>query len=550
MSDLPTFRDHVIARRDDSHTAIRFEDESYSYAEYVQCCAQRAAYLLENRQQGPLHVGLLLENVPEFPIWLGAAAIAGATVVGINPTRRGTELARDIAHTDCQLIVTEKRYRELLGGLDLALGAKRILDIDTPDYRDAIAPYAQAAIPEVKVEPTDTLLLIFTSGTSGAPKAVICSQMKLAIVGQSLLDICGLDRNTVSYQAMPLFHSNGLFTAYAPTLIAGGTAALRRRFSASGFIEDVRKFGATYFNYVGKPLAYILATPERPDDSDNPLEFVFGNEGADLDIVRFQQRFSVHVQDGYGSTEAGASISRTEDMPKGALGVAPEGVLVLDPETEEECPRARFDEKGRLRNAEAATGEIVNTTGGGFFEGYYKNDEANAERLRGGMYWTGDLGYRDDAGYFYFAGRDFEWLRVDGENFSAAPVERILARFEGIVLTSVYAVPDVEVGDQVMAAFEVNDPDRFDAAAFSTFLSQQSDLGTKWAPRYLRLSRTLPMTQTSKVLKRQLRAERWECDDPVYLSQKPGEDYRRMTSDDVAEIRAAFEARGRASQLG
>ena len=309
MSELPTFRDQVTARKDDAHTAIRFENESYSYAEYVQCCAQRAVYLLENRQAGPLHVGVLLENVPEFPIWVGAAAIAGATLVGINPTRRGAELARDIAHTDCQLIVTEGRYRELLDGLDGLPSADRILDVDSPEYREAIAPYSQAEIPNVEVRPTDTLLLIFTSGTSGAPKAVICSQMKLTIMGQSLIGICGLGRDTVSYQAMPLFHSNGLFTGYAPTLIAGGTAALRRKFSASGFIEDVRKFGATYFNYVGKPLSYILATEQRPDDSDNTLEFVFGNEAADLDIARFQKRFGVHVQDGYGSTQTGASIT-------------------------------------------------------------------------------------------------------------------------------------------------------------------------------------------------------------------------------------------------
>ena len=549
MNDLPVFRDFVIARKDDPHTALRFEDQSYSYRDYVACCAQRAAYLLANRQPGPLHVGVLLENVPEFPMWIGATALAGATLVGINPTRRGAELARDIRHTDCQLVVSENRYLEMLEGLDLPIGPERILDVDSAAYRETIAPYAEAEIPDVSVDPTDTLLLIFTSGTSGAPKAVICSQMKLAIMGQTLLEMCGIHRDTVSYQAMPLFHSNGIFTAYAPTLIAGGTAVLRRKFSASGFIDDVRKFGATYFNYVGKPLSYILATPEQPDDSDNSLEFVFGNEAADLDIERFEKRFGVSVRDGYGSTESGASITRTEDMPPGALGVAPEGVAVLDPETLEECPRARFDERGRLQNAEEATGEIVNTAGGGFFEGYYNNDEANAERLRNGMFWTGDLGYRDAAGYFYFAGRDYEWLRVDGENFAAAPVERILARFDDIVLASVYAVPDVEVGDQVMAAFQMNEPERFDPAAFATFLAEQNDLGTKWAPRYVRLSRGLPVSQTSKVQKRQLRAERWECSEPVYVASKPGEAYRLLRENDVAEIRAAFEARGRSAQL-
>ncbi len=225
-----------------------------------------------------------------------------------------------------------------------------------------------------------------------------------------------------------MFHSNGLFTGFAPTLIAGGTMALRRKFSASGFVEDVRKFQATYFNYVGKPLTYILATQARADDADNTLKFVFGNEAADLDIARFSARFGVEVKDGYGSTETGAAISRTDDMPAGALGVAAEGTLVLDAETGSECPPAEFDAEGRLLNSEQAIGEIVNT------------------------------------------------------------------------------------GDQVMAALQMSDPEAFDASEFSRFLASQSDLGTKWTPRYVRLTVALPITHTSKVMKRELRAERWECD--------------------------------------
>ena len=236
-------------------------------------------------------------------------------------------------------------------------------------------------------------------------------------------------------------------------------------------------------------------------------------------------------------------------MPPGALGRAAEGTLILDAETGEECPRAEFDADRRLLNAEEATGEIVNTTGPALFEGYYNNDEANAARMKGGMYWTGDLGYRDQEGFFYFAGRDFEWLRVDGENFSAAPVERILSRFPGVILAAVYAVPDVEVGDQVMAALEVAEPDRFDAEAFAAFLELQRDLGTKWAPRYVRLSKALPVTQTSKVQKRLLRPERWECAEPVFWIPKRGEAYRILTQDDVAAIQQAFEARGRSSAL-
>ena len=117
--------------------------------------------------------------------------------------------------------------------------------------------------------------------------------------------------------------------------------------------------------------------------------------------------------------------------------------------------RRRFDERGRLLNAEEAIGELVSKGGGAGFEGYWRNDEAQRTRLREGWYWTGDLAYRDEKGFFYFAGRDHDWLRVDGENFASAPIERILQRHPDVALAAVYAVPDPVVGDQVMAAVQL-----------------------------------------------------------------------------------------------
>src|SRR5258706_12325739 len=108
--ELVPFRQLVVARAGDDHTALRFEDQAWSYRELVAESAQRAAFLLATRRAGPLHVGVLLENVPEFPFWLGAAALAGGVVVAINPTRRVAELARDISHPDGQRIVTDPVY--------------------------------------------------------------------------------------------------------------------------------------------------------------------------------------------------------------------------------------------------------------------------------------------------------------------------------------------------------------------------------------------------------------------------------------------------------
>jgi fatty-acyl-CoA synthase len=548
---MTTIAELVLRRAEEHGTrpALLFEDETWTWAEYAQACADRASALVGLRQPGPFHVGVLLDNVPEFPMWLGAAALSGATVVGINPTRRGRELERDITHTECQLIVTEPAHLPLLDGLDLRMSEERVLDIESRPYDALLANMRGTALPDERPAPQSRYLLLFTSGTSGQPKACICSQGRLARIGQAAGKNFGLTPDDVCYEVMPLFHSNALMAGWAPTLASGAAMALRRRFSASGFLPDVRRFGATFFNYVGKPLSYILATPEAPDDADNPLVLAFGNEGADLDLERFGVRFGCTVVDAYGSTEGGVTVGRTPDMPAGALGRAPEGTVVLDLETGGECAPAEFDEHGRLVNPDAAIGELSSRSPIAAFEGYWKNEEADAERVQNGVYRTGDLAYRDAEGYFYFAGRGFDWLRVDGENFAAAPVERILARHPDVLLAVVYAIPDPEVGDQVMAALQLRPGRELDPDGLAAFLAAQPDLGTKWAPRFVRVTDQLPVTPTSKVLKRVLRRQRWECRDPVWWRPTPAEQFRRLTAEDISDLRAAFTVRGRLSSL-
>jgi fatty-acyl-CoA synthase len=530
--------------------AIAFEDDRWTWGEYLDAVAVRAAYLDAQLAPGaPPHFGVLFDNTPEYAMWLGAAAVTGSVLVGINPTRRGAELARDVTHTDCQLVVTEARHAGLLTGLDLGIASERVLDVDAPTYEGALRPHTGATLPQRDVDDGTLYMLLFTSGTSGAPKACLLSQGRLARMSAGLSMGMQFTAADVLYCVMPLFHSNCVITCFTPWLICGGTLALRRRFSASGFLPDVRKFGVTYFNYVGRPLSYILATPEQPDDADTTLTRVFGNEGADRDIEVFGARFGCTVGDGYGSTEGGAFINRTPDMPKGSLGQGPEGTVVLDPETMAECPPARFDADGRLLNPDECIGEIVNKHGAAGFEGYYKNDEANAARVRGGYYWTGDLGYRDADGWFYFAGRDFEWLRVDGENFSAAPVERILTRHPDVLVATVYAVPDEEVGDQVMAALELRPGATFDPADFDAFLGEQPDLGTKWSPRYVRVMDAIPVTETQKPMKRKLRRERWDAPTDVYWRPAKGDALRPLSDADREELHRRFEASDRVAVL-
>jgi len=549
--DAATVGALLAARRHDDGVGLLFGHDAWTWRQVVAESERRAAVAVALRRPGPFHVGVLLDNVPEYLFWLGAAALSGAAVVGINPTRRGEELARDIRFTDCQCIVTDASGAGLLESLDLGPLHHRTLLVDGPDYRDLLDRTAWPA-PWPAVAPGDLLLLLFTSGTTGDPKAVRCTQGRLAAIAGRAAEIYGFAHDDVCYCPMPLFHGNAVMALWAPALAVGASVALAGRFSASRFLSDARRYGATRFTYVGKALAYVLATPERDDDADNALRHGFGTEASAPDRDRFERRFGCRLVEGYGSSEGGTSINVTPDTPPGSLGLPPptDDVVVLSPATGRECPRARIDGNGRLHNAGEAIGEIVSRSGARGFEGYYKNPDADGERVRDRWYWTGDLGYRDESGFFYFAGRGGDWLRVDSENFAAAPVERIVERHPDVAAAAVYAVPDPRTGDQVMTALELRPGARFDPDGFAAFLGAQPDLGTKWAPHFVRVSPALPLTATGKITKTSLTAEGWRCDDPVFWSRGRGAlRYRPMTDDHRRALVAEFDAHGRAALL-
>lgn len=542
--------------------ALRFGDRIWTHAELV-AEAGRWAATFEARldPDRPPHVGVLLDNTPDYVIALCAAGLLGACVVGLNHTRRDEHLARDITFTDVQLIVTEPRHQDLLaplvGELDLPGGvlvSSRFADAgDQPRLlgealEDALDVNGHRGDPGHEPDIEALWALVFTSGTSAAPKAVRCTQRRLLTTGKRMTMMLDIGPDDVGYLSMPLFHSNSLMVGLAPALVAGASVGLARRFSASRFLDDVRRYRATWFNYTGKPLAYLLATPERPDDADNTLRIAYGNEGSPSVVEQVARRFGVAVVDVFGSTEGAIALDRSGNPPRGSLGRLRPGVAIVDPNGNE-VPRARFDAEGRLLNAEECVGEMVNTEGMGPFEGYYRNEEAMARATRNGWYWSGDLGYIDEAGWVYFAGRTSDWLRVDGENFPAGPIEAILARHPGVQLVSVYGVPDRDAGDQVMAALVMAEGQAFDPAAFAAWVEAQPDLSPKWRPRYLRLCRSLPTTATNKVLTRTLQHQKFRSDrtggDQVLLRERGDSSYRLFDGDAEAELRSAFVRAGR-----
>ncbi|MEZ5176786.1 MAG: AMP-binding protein [Acidimicrobiales bacterium] len=359
----------------------------------------------------------------------------------------------------------------------------------------------------------------------------------------------------VLYCAMPLFHGNALNAIVFPALATGATIALRERFSASAFVDDLRRHHATFFTSVGRALGYVLATPERADDRDHVVKFALAPESSPADVREFRRRFGITCVAGYGSSENAVIFVPVPGMPG----------------TARQAAGRHRGRRGRPRDRRAVPHRHLRRAGpddqrrGGHrrdrgpqrarpLRGYYANPEADAERSRNGWFWTGDLGYVDADGHFFFAGRQGDWLRVDSENFATAPVERILSRFEGAAAVAVFAVPDERTADdQVMAALEPAPGATFDPEAFASFLAEQPDLGTKWAPRYLRVG-TLPVGATNKIDRRRLQRERWYTDDPLYWRPTTGDratrdgGYVPFTAGDLAALEARFAEHGRSPE--
>ena len=481
---------------------------------------------------------MLLDNVPDYLFWLTAGALSGTVVVGINSTYRGEQLAQLIDHTDCQALVTSERPTPACStARRTRCPPNGCCVVDEPDYADArstpLAPIDDGYPPP---SDDDLYLLIFTSGSTGLPE------------GGALH--AGPDRPHRRPRGghrrarPPATSSTRRCRSSTPPRCSPGWASRRARrrpdldpaavLGVAAPCPTSAAFGATFLTYTGKVLNYILSVPEPPDDADDPLRLAIGNEASEHDIREFARRFDCQVRDSYGSTEGVIIIRRDASMPAGRARARPnDSVKVLDPETGRGVPAARSSTPtAGSSNLDAAVGEIVETEPTSGFEGYYRNEEATSERFRDGVYWSGDLAYRDADGWLYFAGRSNEWLRVDGENFAAGPVEAIVARHPDVRSVAVYAVPDDPVGDRVMVALELGDGADVRPGGVRRVPRTRSPTSGRSGCRPSCASTPSCRSSSSmKVDKKALRSDAWRVDGVVWRPSR-NDDLRPLTADD------------------
>jgi len=394
------------------------------------------------------------------------------------------------------------------------------------------------------------------------------------VIGRTVSTNLNLGPADVGYACMPLFHSNALFLGFQPAFVAGGTISMRERFSATGFLPDVRRYGVTFWNYVGEPVHYILAAIDREyagdedrilaevaGDPRNRLRYAIGNGAAPPDIDRFIRWLGLEdMFELYGSTEAAISTFRKLGDPRGSVGeVLDPNVKILNPNGAE-CPPAVLAADGKIINYADAVGEICRVAPDtGLFQGYFDNLDANQAKYRDGVYHSGDLGHIQVVGgkrFLFFDGRTDDWIRKDGENFSAAQVARILQEHEDVTLAAAYGAPCPVSDELVMVALKLREGASFDPQVFFDFCqSMVTDGGMdpKWFPDFVRVVDEFEYTQTQKILVRNLKSVHFDRrrlpDAPIFWRQRGDTRYRVFTKADFEALQKDFEASERAHLL-
>jgi fatty-acyl-CoA synthase len=569
----------VLMQGERTWTYRQLRDESVRAAHFL---LRRLGAIDEAR---PGHVAMVLENHFELLALFGGCGFAGLTLFGVNTGLRGEVLSGVLNQSRARLLVVDERFWpevERVRGELKHVADENILVLATAggavdsarDFRACLEREVGAAsrsldAPSVEVASDRNLMVIYTSGTTGLPKGINNNHTKLCATGFGVSANLGLGQDDVGYACMPLFHSNAMFVGFMPAFWVGGSMALRERFSASQFVPDVLKHGVTFWNYVGEPVHYVLAAIEKQyggdearikaeitDHPKNKMRYAVGNGAAPPDIDRFMRWMGLEdMFELYGSTEAAISTFRRKGDPRGSVGeVLDPAVKILDP-AGNECVPAELGPDGKLLNYEQCVGEICRVAQDtGLFQGYFDNPKANSDKFRDGIYHSGDLGHMlvvDGRRFLFFDGRTDDWIRKDGENFSAGQVGRLLSEHPDVQLAVAYGVPCAVSDELVMAAVKLRDGARFDPRAFYAWCNEQvtgASMDRKWFPDFIRLVDDFEFTQTQKVLVRNYKKvhfdlHRLPAETPLYWRERGDTAFKPFTAADYERLRAEFTAR-------
>ena len=506
--------------------ALRFEEEEVSYGAF-NAGVNRMANLLRRRgvQRGDV-VNVMMENSAAMLMTQGACAKLGAIGALINTHLEGAALAHVHRASGARVAMLDRASTEsiepVLGELgelsvfgDTSGGATHPKLGSLPDEL-ASSSEGEPDIPDVTI--ADVFLYVYTSGTTGFPKPAIVRHLRFTAGGHSLAIMLDETEDDCAYAPTPLYHGYANFVGFAPAFHKGACFASRRRFSASRFLEDVRRHRATVFCYVGELCRYLMRTPESPHDRDHQIRIATGS-GLRPDIwTAFQERFGIsRIIDSYGQSEGNISLQNRRGRV-GSCGRA-------QPFTHHLLRLGRYDHGrgGLVRGSDGfveecrvgETGELlgkIDAQSVMSFDGYADQRDNEKKLVRdcfepGDVYLrTGDLLRRDYASYYYFVDRIGDTFRWKGENVATMEVEHLLNRAPGVHETAVYGVrvPGSD-GRAGMALVVPRTEGGFDSAAFHAHAA--AVLPGYARPLFVRVAGTMDVTGNFKNRKTRLQEE-------------------------------------------
>ena len=465
-------------------------ERTFSYTE-IYSLARKCAGLLQKRgiAKGD-HVALISENSAAFLVaWFGINA-SGAIAVCLNDQLMGGSIDYLVEQSDSVLIMAD---RDWIGSRQADLCDKRaelpIIEINDEGFLAALANEPESTVAAIK--PHDLCTILYTSGTTGRPKGVMCAHGGYAATGVQSARILELTADDRIFVYLPLYHTNPQTYAVMSALTVGASLGLRRKFSASSFFEDAKALQATGCTFVGTVLA-ILAARYSEQRRDHQMRFTIGG-GTTAELARtIEDRFGFKVHELYGMTEVGGWVSGSTaaDHKLGANGrVRPDmQVQIVDPD---DNPVA-IGERGEITVRPLQPNRVL--------LGYYNKPDEFAKASRNFWFHTGDVGSFDSDGYLYFHGRTKELIRRGGEMISPQELEGRLLKLPGIRDCAIVGVADPIMGEEVKAVIVADAG--FDLRDVRNRLADQ--VPSFMLPRFVERCETIPRTQTEKILRREL----------------------------------------------
>ncbi|MFQ0812603.1 ATP-dependent acyl-CoA ligase [Brucella anthropi] len=474
---------------------FRFGTTEWSYAD-VERIARNAAWHLA--QAGIVHgdrVAILSANRPEFlKVYLGCAWL-GAIATPINTAFRGAQLAHVLTNSAPKILAVEEGLKAALETLPdgVALPDMIWTIADAGLDLDADAPAGWA--PPKPVRPSDTVAILYTSGTTGPSKGVCCPQAQLFWWGIYSARALGIVEGDVLLTTLPIFHTNAL-NAFYQAVLNGCTYVLEPKFSASGFWTSVLKNKATVTYLLGAMAAILLSRETSPEERDHCVRVALGGGVPDRFHAIFRERFGVPLVDGYASTETNFAFASPipSDHP-GSMGYLMPGfeACIVDPD---DMP---------LGDGEAGELLLRPIEPFSFATGYFHMPEKTVEAWQNLWFHTGDRVVREADGHYRFIDRVKDAIRRRGENVSSWEVEQVLMAHPSVAACAVYAVPSEMGEDEVAAAIEAKPGMTLDTIELTQFC--ETRLAYFAVPRYLRFLDRLPLTENGKIKKVTLREE-------------------------------------------